>query len=113
MNYQKNCLFLFFLFLTCTISCSKEATIQGEILWVNKEKVSCTGLIEQTCYLVQESEILGTDWEFFYDAIEGFDNQYEEGFIYKLEVEIETIENPPADASSLKYTLIKILSKEE
>lgn len=111
MHYLKITLLFFTLQITI-LSCEKEAMNIENILWVNKERVPCTGLIEQTCYQVQDGPNLGTDWEFFYDGIEGFDDQYEVGFIYKLNVKIEEIENPPADASSLKYTLIEVLSKQ-
>ena len=60
--------------------------------------------------LVQEDDKIGTeDWEYFYQAIKGFD--YEEGFIYDLDVKIIAVENPPADASSLQYQLIKLIEK--
>jgi len=48
-----------------------------------------------------------SDWEMFYDSIEGF--EYQEGTQYKISVTITNIENPPTDASSLKYTLVEIL----
>lgn len=44
-----------------------------------------------------------------YDPIEGF--EYEQGYEYVIEVKIEHIENPPADGSSLKYSLIRVISK--
>ena len=60
----------------------------------------------------QKGETLGENWEFFFDPIEGFDTQYEEGFIYQLDVKVEMLENVPQDASAAKYTLIKVISKE-
>jgi len=112
MNYLKFLPLFFVLTSLSFVSCKKEIALQKNILWVNKERVPCTGVADQICYLVQESGELGMDWNLFYDSIHGFDSQYEEGFIYKLEVLIETVENPPADASSLKYTLVEIISKE-
>lgn len=94
-------------------SCDKESTEVGQLFWINKERVACQGFIPQTCYLVQKDEILGTNWEFFYDPIEGFDDQYEEGFIYQIEVAVTDVENPPQDASSLAYKLIQVISKEQ
>ena len=62
--------------------------------------------------LVQEGNNIGTDiWTNFSTTIEGF--TYEPGSIYNLLVKIETIDNPPADGSSLKYTLIEVESTEE
>lgn len=49
------------------------------------------------------------EWELFYDNIEGF--TYEPGNEYELIVNVEKVDNPPADASDLKYTLVKEVSK--
>lgn len=49
-------------------------------------------------------------WVYFYDQIIGF--EYEPGFVYKLLVAKEPVKNPPMDASSIRYILIKELSKE-
>ena len=45
----------------------------------------------------------------FFNNIEGFN--YEPGYEYLLTVSTTKIENPPADGSSIKYTLIKQISK--
>lgn len=59
--------------------------------------------------LVQEDNAIGTNnWNRFYDGIGGFN--YAPGKIYNLSVKVEEIKNPPADGSSLKYTLLKIKS---
>lgn len=112
MNQLKN--FAFTLLITSSLfyACQKETTEAGERLWINKERVTCQGFIEQTCYEIQRGDILGTNWELFYDPIEDFDTQYEVGFIYQIEVEVTEIENPPQDASSRKYKLIKVISKD-
>jgi heat shock protein HslJ len=49
------------------------------------------------------------DWRLFYDRIEGFD--YEEGYEYELLVNEQEIEDPPADASSIKWTLVEVVSR--
>jgi hypothetical protein len=103
----------FFVFSSLLFSCSKNLTKEKNYLWIDQKRVSCTGIIEQTCYRVQHGAVLGNNWEYFYDGINGFDEQYEPGYIYKLEVNIKKIENPPADGSSLEYGLVKILSKEK
>ena len=62
--------------------------------------------------LVQEDDAIGTNnWNRFYNGIAGFD--YVPGKIYDLSVKVEKIKNPPADGSSLRYTLIKIKSIQE
>ena len=80
---------------------------------VNSYTVDCVGEMEGTCLLVQEGDLIGTDdWEYFYyvDSIEGF--TYEPGFLYGLIVKKTAVENPPADGSSIRYELVKIVSKE-
>ena len=62
--------------------------------------------------LVQEGDAIGTNnWSKFYSNIEGF--HYVPGKIYNLSVRVEPIDNPPADGSSLKYTLLKVESIQE
>jgi len=76
-------------------------------LFVDSNLAECVGVAVQQCMLVREDPT--SDWEFFYNLIDGF--EYQEGFEYKLKVEITTIEDPPADASSLKYSLVEVLEK--
>jgi heat shock protein HslJ len=78
-------------------------------LYIGDHLIDCVGVGPQKCMLVKENS--DDDFTNFYGAIEGFD--YEEGYNYILKVGIETIKNPPADGSSLKYSLIKILEKEK
>ena len=82
--------------------------------WLNSYKVACTGVAEKKCLQIQKGEHKQTNqWQLFYDEIEGF--VYEEGYSYQLLVREEQLEtdNIPADASSIKYTLVKILAKKE
>lgn len=95
------------LFLLLLLSCT---AVQGEdiqTLYVADHQVDCTGVSEQKCLLVKNN--LDDEWSYFYDGISGFD--YEEGFTYELRVRVEDIDNPPADASSKRYILSKLVSK--
>lgn len=74
-------------------------------LWIGPEVVDCVGVGPRQCLLVKESE--DAEWEFFYDQIEGF--TYVEGASYVVEVEITQVEDPPADASSVSYRLIRVV----
>lgn len=76
-------------------------------IYVGPELVECTGVGPQMCMQIKESP--EDDWQLFYDQIEGFD--YEPGYDYELVVRVEDVENPPADASSLRYTLVEEVSK--
>lgn len=62
--------------------------------------------------MVQQDDAIGSDsWNKFYSTIEGFD--YQPGTVYDITVTVEEISNPPADGSSLKYTLKEIRSTME
>ncbi len=76
-------------------------------LFVGPTLVDCEGVAPQKCMLVMDNPDDG--YQMFYGNIEGFD--FEEGFEYELIVRVEEIENPPADASSLKYTLVSVVNK--
>jgi hypothetical protein len=76
-------------------------------LWIGPERVECEGVAPMMCLQVAESE--DGDYRLFYDTIEGFD--YQEGTSYVIDVSITEVENPPADASSLQYTLVEIVEE--
>ncbi len=69
--------------------------------------VDCFGVAPQKCMLVKKGD--ASNWELFYSQIEGFN--YEPGYEYVLEVKEEKVEHPAADASSIKYVLVKEVSK--
>lgn len=111
MFEMKNALLI--LLLIFSLGCSVTADIDEEIkLRVNSYTVSCEGLMEGECLLIQEGDKIGSnDWQYFYfkDDIVGF--SHEPGFIYDLSVKKFPVANPPQDASSIRYELIKVLSK--
>jgi heat shock protein HslJ len=76
-------------------------------LFVGPRLVDCTGVAPQKCMTVMDDPANG--YQLFYGSIDGFD--FEEGYDYELVVRVEKVENPPADASNLKYTLVKIVNK--
>ena len=77
-------------------------------MFVGPLLVDCEGEGPQKCMLVKENP--EDDYTLFYDQIEGFN--YEAGFEYELEVEVEQVADPPAGGSSLKWSLIRILNKQ-
>jgi len=104
-------LILFALLITeCS---STNIDFKETVYWVNSTKVDCTGVGKMNCLQVQNGNELdlNKEWNLFYSQIIGFD--YEPSFIYKLNIKEETIENPPADGSSIKYTLIEVLEKKQ
>ena len=82
---------------------SKEVT-----LYVGPTLEDCVGVAPQKCMLVKENP--EDEYQYFYDGIEGF--VYEEGYNYVIRVRVDTVPNPPADASSLRYTLLEVVEKE-
>jgi heat shock protein HslJ len=77
-------------------------------VYVGPYLVDCVGVAPQECMLVKGDP--DGDWTYFYDQIQGFD--YEPGYEYELVVREDKIKNPPADASSLQWTLIEVVGKE-
>ncbi|MDH6254227.1 hypothetical protein M2347_003954 [Chryseobacterium sp. H1D6B] len=74
---------------------------------VGPQTADCTGVAPMKCLQVKEKA--SENWTNFYTNIDGF--TYEPGYEYVLKVKTEKIANPPADGSSIKYTLIKQVSK--
>ncbi|MGB3713334.1 MAG: DUF4377 domain-containing protein, partial [Candidatus Promineifilaceae bacterium] len=68
--------------------------------------VDCVGEGPQECILIREHKM--DPWEYWYQSIDGF--EYEEGFLYDLLIEEQTVENPPAGGSSIKWVLKEELS---
>ncbi|GAA5082670.1 hypothetical protein GCM10023210_00280 [Chryseobacterium ginsengisoli] len=89
---------------TATTSASSE---NEKTFIVGPETADCTGVAPMKCLQVKENS--SGEWTNFYSNIEGF--TYEPGYEYVLKVKTEKIENPPADGSSIKYTLVKQVSK--
>lgn len=83
-----------------------EAVTEKEVL-VAHFLSDCEGVGPQQCLNVRESA--DAEWTLWYDPIEGFD--HEAGYDYRLLVREAIVENPPADASALRWTLIEILEK--
>ncbi len=77
-------------------------------LYVGPELVDCVGVAPMKCMLVKESP--EDDYKYFYSQIEGF--EFEPGYEYELRVLVTPVENAPADASSLQYTLVEVVSQE-
>ncbi|MFD0930998.1 DUF4377 domain-containing protein [Psychroflexus salinarum] len=105
---------LVLMILATLMSCSNDDDNQSQILEMRVNHFQNTGprLVPVLTYLVQEGDNIGTDnWTKFYSTIDGFN--YQPGTIYTLSVKAEPIDNPPDDASSIKYTLLEIQSTQE
>lgn len=91
-------------------SCSSS---KNNTYWVSGIKTECSaGAGKAQCLTVYKgNDLANAQRENFYAPIEGF--VFEEGFFKKIKVKEEKLpaQNVPADASSIKYTLIKELEK--
>lgn len=78
-----------------------------QVLEIAPQKIPCVGVAPQECLQVRETG--QTEWQNFYDPIEGF--TFVTGFSYLLRVERTTVDNPPADGSSYSWRLLDIVSQ--
>ena len=105
---------LFLMVIGILFSCSNDDENQPQTIDMRINHYQNTGIGEGLflTLLVQENNNIGSDsWTKFYNSIEGFN--YQPGFIYNIKVIVEQVDNPPADGSSLKYTLQEIKSTQE
>ena len=106
----------FFVFLACSSNDENTDASTGEIineevnLRIDHSYTTAVGLDLILTNRSQEGDEIGSStWRPFYNSIEGF--EYEHGYRYSLKVQTTVISNPPADASSINYRLIDVISK--
>jgi hypothetical protein len=76
-------------------------------LFVAPERKPCTGVGPMQCLQVRAAPEL--PWQYFYSEIEGF--THEAGYAYELRVLEQKVDDPPADGSSLRWRLVKVISR--
>ena len=74
-------------------------------LWIKPDLVECMGVAPLMCMQVATSP--DGEYQWFYDRIEGF--TFRPGNSYVLDVTVAEVPDPPADASSLRYTLVDVV----
>lgn len=80
-----------------------------ERIIVASEQADCVGVMRQKCLLIKHE---GSEtWQLWYSGIEGF--EFVPGYEYVLEIRKERDVNPAADRSSIRYILVKQISKTE
>ena len=77
-------------------------------MWIEPDRVECTGVGPMECLQVAYSE--DGEPQLFYDAIAGFEPEV--GTAYVIDVQVTEVADPPADGSSLSYTLVSVVSEE-
>jgi len=78
-----------------------------KFIYVSAETRPCNGVAPMTCLQIRERP--GDRWQLHYGGIEGFRPQ--PGIEYRLRIFEERIANPPADASSLRWTLDQVIEQ--
>lgn len=89
------------------------ATVQSQAavnltMDIAAQRRRCVGEAVQQCLVVRRDG--DTAWTNFYDPIEGF--THEAGYRYRVLIERQVVPRPPADGSSFRYRLVRILSRE-
>lgn len=79
-----------------------------QVWTIDAQRAKCEGVMTMQCLLVKKPG--DKDFNLFYDTIDGFD--YQEGFVYTIWVNMGAFTpQTPADGSSIKYKLVKVVSK--
>lgn len=90
-------------------SCNFFQKANKKSIFIGPDTQPCNaGVMETECMQIKWTKDQ-SEWEHFFGQIEGFN--FERGYEYNLVVLEEKIKNPPADAPSVKYKLVKELSK--
>jgi hypothetical protein len=80
-----------------------------QTLFVRDQRATCEAEGARECLMVRASE--AEAWRLFYASIQGF--EYEPTYTYELRVVVSPVANPPADAPSLRYELVEVVSKKK
>jgi hypothetical protein len=81
--------------------------IKQLVIEVAPVQVDCMGVAPMKC--MQYREKGAADWLNYYGAIEGF--EFQEGYHYTLKISEYKVDNPPADASSLRWVLDQVVER--
>lgn len=90
-----------------TTQVEESENAMDKTIYVGAQWVDCMGVGPMKCLQVKDTP--AGKWQLFYDQIEGF--TFEPGFEYVLRVKQEQLQNVPADASSLKWTLVDVIGR--
>lgn len=115
MNFKIIFSSLLVLVLLQSCATTKNKPNDTTIFWVSgykTEAVAGAGKM-QVLNIHRGTNLDQPQWENFYANIEGF--QFEEGYLQKIEVSTTQLDKTrlPADASSIKYSLVKVLDKQK
>lgn len=78
-------------------------------VYVAPQAVRCTGVAPMDCLQVRSSP--AEPWSLWYAGIEGF--AYQPGYQYVLEVDEYRVAQPPADGSSIRWVLKRVVERRQ
>lgn len=81
--------------------------VRRKLIYVSAETKPCVGIALMTCLQVREKP--SEPWSLHYTGIEGFEPK--PGIEYRLRIIERQVENPPADGSSIRWSLDKIVKQ--
>ena len=81
---------------------------EDRILDIDSQMADCVGVAPRKCLRVRSADDSGkSPWELWYAHIDGFD--WKPGVEYRVKIHGEPVANPPADASSMRWTLVEVI----
>ncbi|RQR83150.1 DUF4377 domain-containing protein [Burkholderia sp. Bp9012] len=78
-------------------------------VYVAPQAARCTGVAPMECLQVRSSP--AEPWSLWYAGIEGF--AYQPGYQYVLEVDEYRVAQPPADGSSIRWVLKRVVERRQ
>ncbi|MGU7812937.1 DUF4377 domain-containing protein [Burkholderia sp. AW49-1] len=78
-------------------------------VYVAPQAARCTGVAPMDCLQVRSSP--AEPWSVWYAGIEGF--AYQPGYQYVLEVDEYRVAQPPADGSSIRWVLKRVVERRQ
>ncbi|MET0552975.1 MAG: DUF4377 domain-containing protein [Vicinamibacteria bacterium] len=78
-----------------------------ETLFIADTRVTCHGPFPRQC--LQSGPSISGPWTVFYEFVAGFD--WVPGYVYELRVHVSHVANPPADASTRYFQLVRVVSR--
>ncbi|KFL53515.1 MULTISPECIES: DUF4377 domain-containing protein [Burkholderia] len=78
-------------------------------VYVAPQSARCTGVAPMECLQVRSSP--SEPWSLWYAGIEGF--AYQPGYLYTLEVDEYRVARPPADGSSIRWVLKRVVERRQ
>ncbi|RQV07253.1 DUF4377 domain-containing protein [Burkholderia cenocepacia] len=78
-------------------------------VYVAPQSARCTGVAPMECLQVRSSP--SESWSLWYAGIEGF--AYQPGYLYTLEVDEYRVAQPPADGSSIRWVLKRVVERRQ